>query len=35
VAVKFTKVLEDAGVFKQNEAGQAAFARFLKEVQHG
>lgn len=35
VAVKFTQVLEDAGVFAQDEAGQTAFSAFLKEVRHG
>ncbi|QMS84352.1 UDP-glucose--hexose-1-phosphate uridylyltransferase [Candidatus Xianfuyuplasma coldseepsis] len=32
VALKFTKVLEDAGVFKQTSQGQAAFDQFFKEV---
>lgn len=29
VGIVFSKVLEDAGVYKRNEAGQAAFRRFL------
>jgi UDPglucose--hexose-1-phosphate uridylyltransferase len=31
-AAKFTRVLEDAGVFKRNESGNAAFRRFLAMV---
>ncbi|MBU2701904.1 UDPglucose--hexose-1-phosphate uridylyltransferase [Sporomusaceae bacterium BoRhaA] len=31
-AAKFTRVLEDAGVFKRNEPGNAAFRRFLAMV---
>ncbi len=34
VALKFVQVIEDAGVFKQDDAGQAAFRRFQKEVRH-
>ncbi|PLR76870.1 UDP-glucose--hexose-1-phosphate uridylyltransferase [Bacillus sp. V3-13] len=32
VALKFLKVLEDAGVYKRNEAGQAAFRRFVDSL---
>ncbi|OAM93214.1 UDPglucose--hexose-1-phosphate uridylyltransferase [Pelosinus fermentans] len=32
VTVKFMRVLEDAGVFKRNEQGMAAFKRFIKQV---
>lgn len=28
----FVRVLEDAGVYKQDEAGQAAFTRFVKHL---
>ena len=28
----FARVLEDAGVYKQTEEGQAAFMRFVKQV---
>ena len=28
----FTRVLEDAGVYKQTEEGQAAFMRFVEQV---
>lgn len=28
----FARVLEDAGVFKRNESGQAAFARFIETI---
>ena len=31
-AVKFARVLEDAGVFKRNECGDAAFKRFLQSL---
>ncbi|WP_077623577.1 UDP-glucose--hexose-1-phosphate uridylyltransferase [Sediminibacillus massiliensis] len=31
---KFTRVLEDAGVFKQNEAGIQAFKRFVDSLNH-
>lgn len=34
VALKFVQVIENSGVFKQDDAGQAAFRRFLKEVRH-
>lgn len=33
IGVKFQRVLEDAGVFKQNEEGQAAFQDFIKGFQ--
>lgn len=29
LGIKFARVLEDAGVFKQNETGQDAFKRFI------
>lgn len=32
VGAVFTRVLEDAGVFKRNEAGQQAFGRFLAAI---
>ncbi|MHB9782038.1 UDP-glucose--hexose-1-phosphate uridylyltransferase [Streptococcus sp. 10F2] len=32
VGDKFTRVLEDAGVFKQDEIGQAAFHRFVESL---
>ncbi|MBQ4065317.1 MAG: UDP-glucose--hexose-1-phosphate uridylyltransferase, partial [Clostridia bacterium] len=32
VGAVFTKVLEDAGVYKRNEGGQAAFLRFVESV---
>ena len=32
VGVVFTRVLEDAGVFKRNDAGQRAFGRFLAAI---
>ncbi|MVP01712.1 UDP-glucose--hexose-1-phosphate uridylyltransferase [Paenibacillus sp. N10] len=32
VGIKFSQVLEDAGVFKRDEPGQAAFDRFLGSV---
>lgn len=32
VTAKFMRVLEDAGVFKSNEQGMAAFKRFIKQV---
>jgi UDPglucose--hexose-1-phosphate uridylyltransferase len=35
VAIKFIHVLENAGVFKQDDEGQTAFTTFLQEVQHG
>ena len=28
----FSEILEDAGVYKRNESGKAAFLRFLKEI---
>ena len=28
----FARVLEDAGVFKRDEVGQKAFARFCREL---
>jgi len=34
VTIKFTQVLEDAGVFKQTKEGLAAFHQFLLEVKH-
>jgi len=34
VAIKFTKCLEDAGVFKQDKAGMEAFHHFMKEYIH-
>lgn len=34
VAIKFTNVLEDAGVFKQTKAGIEAFHQFIMEVEH-
>lgn len=34
VAIKFMQVLENAGVFKQDNIGQEAFTTFLQEVQH-
>ena len=30
IGIKFTEVLEDAGVYKNNEQGEAAFNRFMK-----
>lgn len=33
VAVKFLRVLEDAGVFKRNEQGMAAFKEFIQALQ--
>ena len=32
VGIIFSKVLEDSGVFKRNEKGQAALERFIKSV---
>jgi len=32
IGYKFTKALEDAGVFKQTESGLKAFKRFIKEL---
>ncbi|MED3563248.1 UDP-glucose--hexose-1-phosphate uridylyltransferase [Bacillus xiapuensis] len=32
VGKKFLRVLEDAGVFKRNEAGEAGFKRFIKSL---
>lgn len=32
VAIKFTKVLEDSGVFKHHKKGQKAFVQFFQEV---
>lgn len=32
VAIKFTKVLEDSGVFKQDKEGQAAFISFVEDT---
>ncbi len=32
IGIVFSKVLEDAGVYKRDEAGQAAFARFIDYV---
>jgi UDPglucose--hexose-1-phosphate uridylyltransferase len=32
VGAKFARVLEDAGVFKRDEQGQAAFARFMASI---
>jgi UDPglucose--hexose-1-phosphate uridylyltransferase len=32
IAVVFSQVLEDAGVFKRDEAGKNAFLRFLSTV---
>ncbi|MEH7116767.1 UDP-glucose--hexose-1-phosphate uridylyltransferase [Neobacillus vireti] len=32
VGKKFLRVLEDAGVFKRNEEGEAAFRRFIREL---
>ncbi len=32
IGVVFSKVLEDAGVYKRNEEGKAAFLRFAKQV---
>ena len=32
VGVIFSKVLEDAGVFKRTEKGQAGFEKFLSSV---
>jgi UDPglucose--hexose-1-phosphate uridylyltransferase len=34
VALKFTKVLEDAGVFKQTSEGKEAFTKLIQEVEH-
>ena len=33
IADKFTRVLEDAGVFKQDEAGQKGLERFIASLQ--
>ena len=35
IGVVFSKVLEDAGVYKRDEAGQAAFMRFADSVNEG
>ena len=32
IGIVFMKVLEDAGVFKRDKAGQEAFNRFLKKL---
>ena len=32
VGVAFTHVLEDAGVYKQTEEGQAGFLRFINSL---
>lgn len=32
IGLVFLQVLEDAGVYKQTEEGQAAFDRFMKKV---
>ena len=32
IGAVFSKVLEDAGVYKRDEAGQAAFERFVEFV---
>ncbi|MCA0992159.1 hypothetical protein [Pseudalkalibacillus hwajinpoensis] len=32
IALRFSTVLEHAGVFKRDEAGQKAFRRFLKRM---
>ena len=32
VGIIFSKVLEDSGVFKRNEKGQAALERFITSV---
>ena len=34
IGVVFAKVLEDAGVYKRDEAGQKAFLRFVEAVNH-
>ena len=34
IGAVFSKVLEDAGVYKRDEAGQAAFLRFVEFVNH-
>ena len=32
IGIVFTKVLEDAGVYKRTEEGKAAFKRFVKSL---
>ena len=32
IGIVFSKVLEDAGVFKRDEKGQAAFIKFIEYV---
>ena len=32
IGIVFSHVLENAGVFKQDEAGQAAFVRFMEKA---
>mgnify|MGYP006923337411 CR=1 FL=1 len=32
IGIVFSKVLEDAGVFKRDQKGQAAFVKFIESV---
>ena len=35
IGIVFTKVLEDAGVYKRTEEGKAAFKRFIESLKKG